>query len=833
SITFDANAGTNATGGTSTDGYTFNGNTITFNTSAAGQNPFAIDIANNVTTGTGSTQTFNTNIVLSTADATFRSQQSLARMTFTGDINLGSRTLTINNTTGGSNNFNLQGVIINGDISNGNLTKSGSGTLQLTGNNSYANTTVSSGYVLVDTNTALGATTGTVTVNDPGQIQLRNGVTVQKTTLNLNSNSTGGGLGADGGTTNTFKGSVVLMAGNGGVALGAGFGAANASTRLVIDGVISGATSTLFINGSGTLEFKNDNTYTGQTNLNGNQGPSTLQINSKSGLGAGGAGNETFISSGNTVLLNFTGTLQDAGNTAEKFFLAGGGIGGLGALRLNGTNSVTVPGTITFIAGSPWNIGVDDVAGTLTLTGVIDSQGVNRTLTKVGAGTLIIGGTSSNTYLGGTIVNGGLLSVQNTSVSPLGLSTSTVTINSTGTLHVATGIVVPNPVALNADGTLQGTGTVNQVTSTGGTVSPGLGGIGTLTLSGAGGNSTLDGATLNIDLTSTPTTDLFKNNSNDLNLDGGILTVSATSTSSLGQIFTIITSGGTLTGIFDNLSEGATFAGANGRAYQINYDRVSATKTVKLTDRGAAGGVTATVTNGQLVIVGDITDNSIQIGEGLTANSLIVAGINGTTINGQSFMTFEKVKNGLSVTLLAGRDLLKLGDGVTRSNFKGTVTVSLDAGGEDDSLDINNVRFLGDASFDLGNGNQTVSMVDAFFKKQFTLLMGNGTSQVDLTSNQVRGTSTLNLGDGTNSLDLIDSQFKKDTQLVGGNNVDTVSMDSTRFKKSLQMLLNNGNDTFDAIDSIFGTLTDLNGGGGTDSIDAGLLSTPLGSSKGN
>ncbi len=488
SITFDANPGmigptTFATGGTSSDGYTINGNTILINTSGAGQDPFGIDIATGVADPTnGITQTFFAGISLFTADATFRSQESLARLTFTGPVDLGTQTLTIDNL-----GLGVPGMVISGDISNGDLIKNGSGTLDLSGNSTYADTTVNGGVILVRSDTALGVpVVGTVTVNDPAQVRLVDGVTVVKPLLNLNSNTSGGGLGANGNTTNTFRGNVVLMAGVGGVALGAGNGAANADTRLIIDGVISGATSTLFINGAGTVQFTSNNTYTGITQINGNQGFTTVQIDAPAGLGAGGDADRTNINNGGggqpggTVALNFNGTLQDAANVPEEIDFAGSGVGALGAIRSLGNANVIIPGDITFIAAAPWVFAVDGAAGSITLTGIIDSQGANRALTKIGPGTLIVGGAAANVYQGGVFVNEGLLSVQNTSATPLGLLAGLrgglVTVNDTGTLRVEAGVTAPNPGQVNTGGSALVDGTLGNVQLNGGT----LGGVGTV-----------------------------------------------------------------------------------------------------------------------------------------------------------------------------------------------------------------------------------------------------------------------------------------------------------------------------------------------------------------
>ncbi|MHA3770507.1 beta strand repeat-containing protein [Verrucomicrobiota bacterium sgz303538] len=569
SITF------NAAGGTSANGYTINGNAIFINTGGAGEDPFGIDTTAGVADATdGITQTFNTPIALIGNDATFRSVEAKTRLTFHGNIDLGGKTLTFDNTASGGNNVNTQGFLVDGDISNGSLIKKSTGTLQLSGNNSYANTTANGGFILATTDTALGSAVGTITINDPAQIQLRNGITVSKATLNLNANGLGGGLGADGNTTNTFRGSMVLMAGAGGVALGAGNGAANAGTRLVIDGVISGATSTLSLNGTGVIEFTRNNTYTGVTNLNGNLGFGALQIDSPAGLGAGGAGNGVQLNrngagpTGSALWLNFDGTLSD-GVTGEVISFAGAGVGGLGAIRVLGDNDVVLSGSITLIAGAPWAIGVDDADGSITTSGVIDSQGVNRPLTKTGPGTLIIGGSAANTFQGGAIINGGILSVQNNSAAPLGNSAGGVIVNNASTLRVEAGVTLPNPVGLVAGGTLTGTGTVNSVVSAGGILRPGTD-VGRITVGaivlGAESEFVVD-----IHGT-TAITDYDQLGTGSVLLRGASLTLSDTFAATPGTQFRLIDNGGSaaVDGTFAGLPEGAKFS-VGGRGFQISY----------------------------------------------------------------------------------------------------------------------------------------------------------------------------------------------------------------------------------------------------------------------
>jgi autotransporter-associated beta strand protein len=676
SITFSVGSGTSA------NGYTINGNAFTINTGAAGQDPFGIDVAAGVADPTnGITQTFNTNISLSIlSDATFRTAEPLSRLTFNGDINLGTRTLTID--AAGANNANAHSFVITGAISFGSLTKNGGGTLELSGDNSYLHTTINNGNVLAESNTALGATSGTVTINDPARLDLRNGVTVVKTTLNLNSNALGGGIGASGNTENTFRGNVVLMPGAGGVAMGAGVGVANANTRLIIDGVISGATSTLSLNGAGVIEFTQNNSYSGVTNLNGNNGFGALQIDSPGGLGAAGAGNETQLNrngagpTGSSLWLNFDGT------TAERVNFAGSGVSGFGAIRLLGDHEVTLTGNITFIAGAPWAIGVD--SGSLTITGVIDDQGSNRALTKVGAGTLIIGGTSANTYSGGTIVNGGVLSVQNSSGNALG-DTPTLgalniaSVNGGATLRVEAGFGIPNSVGLSPGGTLAGAGPVSGINSNGGIVSPGAG-VGTLI--DTGNTNLIGGSTFLADLngaTAGVTNDqLFSLGA--VNLGSAKLALSGNFSGAPGASVAIVFAAGGVTGTFAGLPDGSRVAGG-GQVFVIDYT-ATAVNLIAVAPQSdltiSANGRTATFTDAD----GDRV--TVKSTKGTLDASDFVFGFTADNRQQLRKLNLDAVDAGANITITAKRE--PGGDGFANVGYIAATAVPLGAVSVDGDL---------------------------------------------------------------------------------------------------------------------------------------------------
>jgi autotransporter-associated beta strand protein len=133
--------------------------------------------------------------------------------------------------------------------------------------------------------------------------------------------------------------------------------------------------------------------------------------------------------------------------------LSGTGVGGAGALRnISGNNSwagtitlanVTGPHSIVSdsghltITGGITETGTADNknltfggAGRITVTGNITADPGDMLVTKTGTGTVSLSGT--NTWTGGTTINGGTLLVNNTGGS--GLGTGSVTVNSGGTI---------------------------------------------------------------------------------------------------------------------------------------------------------------------------------------------------------------------------------------------------------------------------------------------------------------------------------------------------------------------------------------------------------------
>ena len=395
--------------------------TVFMNSSMAGQATLIVDqngFVGFVDTSNGDQATIINNaggevkIANLTTDGT-----SFGSIAGAGTYNLGSKQLTVGSN---DNSTTVSGVIedhfpgANVDQVGGSLVKVGTGTLTLTGDNTYSGGTSFNGGILAVSNDAnLG--TGPLSFNG-GTLEALAGITSGKAvTLNVG----GGTFLADGGTDSTLSGTISGM---------------GSFTK----------------DGPGRLTLTGQNTYTGGTNFNGG----ILAVSNDANLGTGplsfnGGILEALagITSGKAVTLNVGGGtfLADGGTDSTL----SGTISGMGSFTKDGPGRLTLTGQNTYEGGTNFNGGIlavdsaaqigtgpltfnggtlEDLSGRIlqeadpitlgpaggtfladpgsvsTLSGIIVGPG---SFTKLGPGTLIL--TGLNTYSGGTSIQDGTL----------------------------------------------------------------------------------------------------------------------------------------------------------------------------------------------------------------------------------------------------------------------------------------------------------------------------------------------------------------------------------------------------------------------------------------
>jgi fibronectin-binding autotransporter adhesin len=347
-------------------------------------------------------------------------------------------------TLSGTNTFNVadgktwttsSGSWNNATGQTGAITKTGTGTLTL--GNSTSNwtglTTVTAGTLRTATNDALGTSAGGVQVNG-GVLDVRNTL-ADEITLN------GGTLYGHGGTISN----TITLSQNSTI---------EAGSTTTITGVITDGDNSYSVTKTGNgllyLSSSSGNTYDGGTtisageievrNHNDNLGTGTVTIDDGAGLDVY---NRTI---NNSLIINGAYT-SSYGN-------------------LFSSNTGTYTGTILMNAAA--SIGGN---GTLTISSVIDDEGNNYTLTKIGTGTIYL--TATNTYGGGTIIQDGYLGIDNddnlgdipgsTDADNIQLGTSTAFLFATAdvTINTARGIT------LLADGNALGADSGDQLTYNG------------------------------------------------------------------------------------------------------------------------------------------------------------------------------------------------------------------------------------------------------------------------------------------------------------------------------------------------------------------------------
>ena len=293
------------------------------------------------------------------------------------------------------------------------LSKTGAGTLKLTGINTYqGDTSIDEGELELDnaSGNVIAQSANVILATGSGSPKLS--ITTNQTLRSLQ----GGGEVA---IANGQRLTVNQIAG----------------ANTTYNGVISGAGAAgLSKTGAGTLTLSGQNTYAGTTLVNAGK----LAITHDDALGATGDGNGTTVASGATLELrgrtsfDASGTLNGYSNitVAENLILNGGTLRNLhgfnivsGTITLGADSLIdshrdedTVVGTIDpGQPGCPGTVACESkgLPGRLTLSGVISSGSNNYGLTKLGLNNLVLSG--ANTYGGRTIVAQGALTASHNS----------------------------------------------------------------------------------------------------------------------------------------------------------------------------------------------------------------------------------------------------------------------------------------------------------------------------------------------------------------------------------------------------------------------------------
>lgn len=416
----------------------------------------------------------------------------------------------------------------------GALTKSGVGVLVLSGTNTFSGGVVVGGGVLRTANTAaLGNSSNTITVNSGGCIDV-NRYNLQAYTNNITIN----------GQVSSDTGALV------------NFGAEqlDAFRKIAL-----GSNASIGQNGGGRFDIGRN--YTGATCITGNSHTLTkIGTNSVFLLAIGSGMSSVMVNGGTLGLEN-----ANAVGTAPLTINSGGQISFWNNLTF--TNNLTLNGGT--LASSPGNAYSTVWAGpvavasastlacqadnTITLSGAVTGAG---SLTVTGnEGEVVLSG-NSNTYAGGTTVSGATLRITNSSGSATG----------TGAVSVAAGAI------------LSGTGRVSGAVTVSGTLSPGNGGTGVLTV---GNNLTFTGSgvySVAVNGTTAGTNyDKVVMSSGTLALGSATLSLSLGYTPTIGDAYTIIDNkgAGAVAGTFAGILQGGkTVVSYAGTGYDCSVSYV-------------------------------------------------------------------------------------------------------------------------------------------------------------------------------------------------------------------------------------------------------------------
>jgi autotransporter-associated beta strand protein len=548
-------------------------------------------------------QSGNLEFQTSAGDATLTTGNAAGADVISAPITLGTQ-LDIDNNTN-ANSLTLSGIIQATGI--GLVVGSGpsTGTIVLSGTNSYTGDTIIDGATLsiqADRNLGSATTPGQVVI-DGGTLLATNNVTLTAgRSISVGPSADGGGtIGVASNKTLNYAGAIADT--------GAGGGELN-------------------LTGGGTLILSGSNTYSGTTNIQ----DGTLRLNGPNGQLPATTGLTL------TAATNQTATLDLNGHAQALPSLSDTGAGTNQVINNSGT-----AGTLTL-----------NPSGSDSFGGFLGNGNNNNNFRLImgGTGTLTLGN-SSNSYIGTTTINGGIVSItagtdlgtapNNPTPADIVINGGTLQAGGTFTLGTNRGIAL-GPLNTAGTGTIDVTpgnvltyGGIIDDNGAGGTGSLIVADTGTLVLSGANtysGSTTVQAGTLQLasgnnrlPAGTTLTLGDAANHSGTLDLNGRSQAVASIGTTGSGATNAVIDSagGGTLTvnngsgtdtygGLLGNgatnnnfsltKSGGGTLTLTNASNSYTGATTISSGATLSISADGDLGTAPAAATPGQLVING-------------------------------------------------------------------------------------------------------------------------------------------------------------------------------------------------------------------------------------
>jgi autotransporter-associated beta strand protein len=358
----------------------------------------------------------NSTLIISsgaTVDFDWGHSATVAGLSGAGTLDIKNTTLTI----GGTDNTTFSGTITDSG-GYGGIVKNGTGTLTLSGANSFdGQINITAGVVNLQNSNALGGSTYGNTIGSGAALQLQGGITVNEGSFNLNGSgisSTGAFRSLSG--NNTFTGAVVLQSSS---TIGVDAGTLNltgdvnlgssqtltlvGNGSLNLSGAVYGSGSGITQTGNGTTTFSGStsNSFGGTLNIDSG----TIQFNKTGGAPAtnGGAIN---IGNGVGAANSATLTLLASNQIPDSSALIT--INSDGRFNLNNQSETinTIAGTGSIDLGASGYLGIGVNSGSSTFGGSITGTG---TFEKLGSGTLTFN--SSINFSGTLLLSGGTLAL--------------------------------------------------------------------------------------------------------------------------------------------------------------------------------------------------------------------------------------------------------------------------------------------------------------------------------------------------------------------------------------------------------------------------------------